>query len=65
MSAAIRARLLSRKFIVCSLAVVLSFIALMADQIGETIFRDLILGTAGVYVLGNVGQKYVETKGAS
>jgi hypothetical protein len=55
---ALLARLSSRKFILCVLAAAMSFAALLMGEIGETIFRDLLLGTIGVYVAGNVGQKF-------
>lgn len=50
-------RLLSRKFILAGLAAFMAFVALVMGEIGETTFRDLILGTIGVYVVGNVAQK--------
>jgi hypothetical protein len=55
----VKKRWTSRKLILCMLAASMAFAALLLDQIGETTFRDLILGTIGVYVAGNVGQKFV------
>lgn len=50
----------SRKFIIAGSVVALSFVALMTDQIGETVFRDLFLGALALYSAANVGQRFVD-----
>lgn len=57
MNDGVKQRLLSRKFILAGLAAAMAFVALVMGEIGETTFRDLLLGTIGVYVTGNVAQK--------
>lgn len=53
-------RHLSRKFLIAAAVVLSALLALMTDQIGETVFRDLLLGAMGLYGAANVAQKKIE-----
>ncbi len=46
-----------RKFIAAMAALVAATAALYLDLIAGITFRDIVLGTIGVYVTGNVAQK--------
>ncbi len=54
-------KLSSRKFILCC-AVLISCTALMAmGVVAGAEYKSIVLGTVGVYVTGNVVQKFVST----
>jgi hypothetical protein len=46
-----------RKFILCMLIAIISTSLVIYGAITAINFRDLILGTAGLYIGGNVSQK--------
>lgn len=50
-------RYASRKFILAFLTLVAACGALYLDLISMTIWRDVVLGTVGAYIAGNVAQK--------
>jgi hypothetical protein len=52
-------RVSSRKFVVAILVLFASTLALYLDLIESVIWRDVVLGTAGIYIAGNVAQKAV------
>lgn len=49
----------SRKFIVAILVLVAATLSLYFDLIESVIWRDVVLGTCGLYIAGNVAQKAV------
>lgn len=51
------ARLGGRKFLICAASLIGVHIALATSLITATIYRDLMLGIAAVYIAGNVTQK--------
>lgn len=57
-------RFTSRKFILAAVTLLVASVLLLLGDIGATIWRDVVLGTVGVYIAGNVAQKAL-TKGAS
>lgn len=57
-------RFTSRKFILAAVTLLVASVLLLLGDIGPTIWRDVVLGTVGVYITGNVAQKAL-AKGAS
>lgn len=51
-----------RKFIACMSALIAATAVLYSDLITGLIYRDIVLGTIGVFVAGNVAQKALVKK---
>lgn len=49
----------SRKFIAAMAVLAAATAALWFDHLAELIWRDVVLGTVGIYIAGNVTQKAV------
>lgn len=49
----------SRKFIAAMSALTAATAALWFDRLTSVIWRDVVLGTVGLYIAGNVAQKAV------
>ena len=52
----------SRKFIMAFLALASATWLVSIGAITPAVYQAVVLGTVGVYVAGNVGQKWVEKK---
>lgn len=50
-------RLASRKFILATLTLIAATSMLYLDHLTAILWRDVVLGTVGVYIAGNVAQK--------
>jgi len=46
-----------RKFLLCMLVFIASSFLILNGNLESTVYRDIILGTAGIYIAGNVSQK--------
>lgn len=46
-----------RKFVAAMSALLVSALALWFDHLTALLYRDIVLGTVGVYVAGNVAQR--------
>ena len=52
-----------RKFVAAMSALLVSALALWFDHLTALLYRDIVLGTVGVYVAGNVAQKVLAKDG--
>ena len=57
-------RFTSRKFILAAVTLLVASVLLLLGDIGPTIWRDVVLGTVGVYIAGNVAQKASKPRSA-
>jgi hypothetical protein len=53
-----------RKFVLCLIVTLFSAMLLVNGYITALIFRDLMMGITGGYILGNVGQKALTKESA-
>lgn len=54
-----------RRFLLCALAIFFVFALVLVGKVSDDIFRDVVIGVIGAYVLGNTGQKVFENVKAS
>lgn len=50
-------RYASRKFLLSAATLAAASVLVWFDHLSATLWRDVVLGTVGVYVAGNVAQK--------
>lgn len=50
-------RFASRKFLLALIVLIAATIALFSGDLSGTLWRDVVLGTCGVYLAANVAQK--------
>lgn len=49
-----------RRFILCAMTLLFVALLMLLDKITESIFRDVVIGVIGAYILGNTSQKVLE-----
>ncbi len=52
--------LLSRKFLLSLLLIVLSFVLVLVGKLGTKEWTDFVMIISGIYTIGNVSSKFVE-----
>lgn len=57
-------RYASRKFILAMLSLASATWLVSSDAITPVVYQYVVLGTVGVYITGNVGQKWLEAQAA-